>query len=74
MPPAFGEEAFWTPLFVTPQRPGSIFLRPAQARLADGVSLETASAEANTLGMQLRGIEPSPAPSRASRSCARSTS
>ena len=33
---------------------------PAQARLADGVSLETASAEANTLGLQLRGIEAEP--------------
>ena len=36
------------------------FFGPAQARLADGVSLETASAEVNTLGLQLRGIEAEP--------------
>jgi putative ABC transport system permease protein len=60
MPPAFGEEAFWTP-FVPPAAgsPGTMFLN-AQARLAPGVSLETASAEANTLGLQLRGIEAEP--------------
>ena len=59
MPPAFGEEAFWTPRFVT-VAPGQIFFGPAEARLADGVSLETASAEINTLGLQLRGIEVEP--------------
>ena len=32
----------------------------AQARLADGVTLELASAEINTLGLQLRGIEAEP--------------
>jgi putative ABC transport system permease protein len=58
MPPAFGDVAFWTPYVVTPG-PGVRF-GPAQARLADGVSLETASAEINLLGLQLRGIEPEP--------------
>jgi predicted permease len=61
MPPAFGEEAFWTPFFVAPAAgPGQIFFLPAQARLAEGVSLEAASAEVNTLGLQLRGIEAEP--------------
>ena len=31
-----------------------------EAQLAVGVSLATASAEINTLGLQLRGIEPEP--------------
>src|SRR5262245_6413279 len=59
MPPAFGEEAFWTPMVVTVQ-PGQVFFGPAQMRLADGETLETASAEVNTLGLQLRGIQPEP--------------
>ena len=59
MPPAFGEEAFWTPMVVTVQ-PGQIFFGPAQAQLAAGVSLEAASAEINRIGMQLRGIEAEP--------------
>jgi putative ABC transport system permease protein len=60
MPPAFGEEAFWTAFFVPPMGPGQFMFLGAQAQLAAGVSLETASAEANTLGLQLRGIEPEP--------------
>ena len=60
MPPVFGEEAFWTAFFVPPTAPGQFFFLPGQAQLAAGVSLETASAEANTLGLQLRGIEPEP--------------
>ncbi len=60
MPPAFGEEAFWTPMIVVPSTGPGGFFGPAQARLADGVSLETASAEINTLGLQLRGIEAEP--------------
>jgi putative ABC transport system permease protein len=60
MPPAFGEEAFWTAFFVPPMPPGQFMFLNAQAQLATGVSLETASAEANTLGLQLRGIEPEP--------------
>jgi putative ABC transport system permease protein len=60
MPPAFGEEAFWTAFFVPPTQPGQFFYLLAQAQLAPGVSLETASAEVNTLGLQLRGIEPEP--------------
>ncbi len=59
MPPAFGDEAFWTPFVAAPAGSGVMF-GPAQARLAEGVSLETASAEANTLGLQLRGIAPEP--------------
>ena len=43
-----------------PPHRASSFSCPAQAQLAAGVSLETASAEANTLGLQLRGIEPEP--------------
>ena len=60
MPPAFGDDAFWA-AFVPPAAgsPGFMFLN-AQARLAPGVSVETASAEANTLGLQLRGIEAEP--------------
>jgi predicted permease len=61
MPPSFGEESFWTPFFVAPAAgPGQMFFLPAQAQLASGVSLEAASAEANTLGLQLRGIETEP--------------
>jgi predicted permease len=59
MPPAFGEEAFWTPMVVSVQ-PGQIFFGPAQAQLAAGVSLEAASAEINRIGLQLRGIEAAP--------------
>ena len=59
MPPAFGEEAFWTPMVVQVQ-PGQIFFGPAQAQLAAGVSLEAASAEINRIGLQLRGIEAAP--------------
>ncbi len=57
MPTVFGDEAFWTPYVPPPAGPGFFFL-PAQARLADGVTLAAASAEANTLGMQMRGKEP----------------
>ncbi|HUQ52264.1 MAG TPA: ABC transporter permease [Gammaproteobacteria bacterium] len=59
MPPAFGEDAFWVPFIVPPPGPG-VFFSQAEARLADGVSLEAASAEANTLGLQMRGITPEP--------------
>src|SRR5688572_1550166 len=60
MPPAFGEDAFWTPLIVGPTTGPGGFFGPAQAQLASGVSLETASAEINALGLQLRGIEAEP--------------
>jgi putative ABC transport system permease protein len=60
MPPIFGEEAFWTAFFVPPIAPNQVFFLPTQAQLAPGVSLEAASAEANTLGLRLRGIEPEP--------------
>ena len=59
MPPQFGDQAFWVPMVVVAE-PNRTFLGPAEARLADGVSLETASAEANTLGLQLRGIQAEP--------------
>src|SRR5688500_4878282 len=60
MPPAFGGEAFWTPYVVAPQQPGTVTIIAVTARLADGVSLEAASAEANVLGLQQRGYEPTP--------------
>ena len=60
MPPAFGEEAFWAPFVPPTLGPGQFRIVPVQARLAPGVSLETATAEVNTLGLQLRGIEPEP--------------
>ncbi len=59
MPLQFGDEAFWIPMVVV-ARPREMFLGPAEARLADGVSLETASAEANALGLRLRGIQAEP--------------
>ena len=60
MPPAFGEEAFWAPYFVPPRTGQQFAFFPTQAQLAAGVSLESASAEVNTIGLQLRGIEPEP--------------
>ena len=59
MPPEFGDGGFWTPFVAPPPGPG-ITSMGASARLADGVSLEAASAEINTLGLQLRGIKPEP--------------
>src|SRR3970040_73151 len=58
MPPDFGTEAFWTPFAVAPAQPGRVMFLIASARLRDGVSLEEASAEANVVGLQLRGIAP----------------
>jgi predicted permease len=60
MPPTFGEEAFWTPMIVVRSAGPGGFFGPAQAQLAAGVTLEEASAEINTLGLQLRGIEAEP--------------
>jgi len=57
MPPAFGD-GFWTPFFIGPSQPGRVMFLAAAARLREGVSLEAASVEANTLGLQLRGITP----------------
>ncbi len=59
MPPQFGDQAFWVPMVVVATT-NRTFSGRAEARLADGVSLETASAEANTLGLQLRGIQAEP--------------
>jgi putative ABC transport system permease protein len=60
MPPAFGEEAFWIAFVAPSLGPGQVMFLQAQAQLAPGVSLETASAEANTVGLQLRGLTPEP--------------
>jgi predicted permease len=58
MPAAFGVEAYWLPFDATPAQPGTFRLLPVTARLRDGVSLETASAEVNLAGHRLRGLEP----------------
>jgi predicted permease len=60
MPPEFGTDAFWTPFVLGPSQPGRVMFLQAAARLREGVSIEAASVEANTLGLQLRGIEPAP--------------
>jgi putative ABC transport system permease protein len=59
MPPEFGDGGYWTPFVAPPPGPG-ITSMGASARLADGVSLEAASAEINTIGLALRGISPEP--------------
>jgi len=59
MPPEFGDGGYWTPFVAPPPGPG-ITSMGASARLADGVSLEAASAEINALGLALRGITPEP--------------
>jgi putative ABC transport system permease protein len=59
MPPAFGAtDAFWTPFVLGPPQPGRFMFVQAIARLREGVSLEAASVETNTLGLQLRNITP----------------
>ena len=55
MPPEFGDGGYWTPFVAPPPGPGITSIG-ASARLADGVSLEAASAEINALGLALRGI------------------
>jgi putative ABC transport system permease protein len=60
MPAEFGTQAFWTPFAVPAPEPGRTRMVQATARLRDGVSLEAASAEANVIGMQLRGMSPPP--------------
>ena len=59
MPPEFGDGGYWTPFVAPPPGPGTTSIG-ASARLADGVSLEAASAEINALGLALRGITPEP--------------
>jgi putative ABC transport system permease protein len=59
MPPEFGDGDYWTPFVAPPPGPGRTSM-VASARLADGVSLEAASAEINALGLALRGITPEP--------------
>src|SRR5688572_16770395 len=58
MPEAFGGEAFWMPFAAGPQRPGAVTFIAVTSRLADGVSLDAAAAEANVLGQRLRGVPP----------------
>jgi hypothetical protein len=60
MPPEFGPDAYWTPFFAAPQPFGRVSRLAGSARLGDGVSLETASAEINAIGLGLRGIVPEP--------------
>ena len=59
MPPEFGDGSYWTPFVAPPPGPGITSIG-ASARLAEGVSLEAASAEINALGLALRGITPDP--------------
>ncbi|HEX6999151.1 MAG TPA: ADOP family duplicated permease [Gammaproteobacteria bacterium] len=58
MPPEFGDEEFWVPLFIAPPQPNRVAFSPVVARLRDGASLEAAAAEANLLGAQFRGSAP----------------
>ena len=58
MPPQFGEEDFWIPYVNEEPRPGQVSVVSAVARLKDGVSIEAAAAEVNTLGHQLRDATP----------------
>jgi putative ABC transport system permease protein len=67
MPAEFGTQAFWTPFAVPAPEPGRTRMAQASARLRDGVSLEAAAAEANVIGMQLRGMSPQPEPGASPR-------
>ena len=58
MPPAFGDDDVWAPFVVEPLRPGQVSVVAVTARLADGVSLEAAAAEVETVGRQLRDLPP----------------
>ena len=58
MPAEFGREAYWMPFVAAASVPGQFRLLPVTALIRDGVSIEEASAEVNTLGSRLRGIEP----------------
>jgi putative ABC transport system permease protein len=55
MPPEFGDQAYWTPYAVAPSRLGATELVRVTALLREGISLEAATAEVNSLGAQLRG-------------------
>jgi putative ABC transport system permease protein len=59
MPREFGAGGYWTPYVAPPPGPG-ITSMAMSAQLAEGVSLEAASAEINTIGLALRGITPGP--------------
>jgi putative ABC transport system permease protein len=57
MPEEFGEQSFWLPYAVQPQRAGSVQLVQVTFLLKEGVPLEVASREVNTLGARLRGTQ-----------------
>ena len=52
------EAEFWVPLALEPSRPGVVEVVPAVARLKEGVSIEQAEAEANSLIERLRDESP----------------
>ena len=56
MPDAFGRQAFWLPFVVEPPRAGTVMFISVTSRLEDGIALEDAVAEANSLGQRLRGV------------------
>ena len=61
MPQAFGDEAFWIPYAPAPTREGTVQFLRMTASLAEDVSTEEATIEANAIGARLRGAPP-PAP------------
>jgi len=62
MPEAFEfpnpQTEFWRPFVLTAAEPGEVRIFGAMARLKDGVSLETASAEVGAIVRQIRGLPP----------------
>jgi predicted permease len=52
------QSTFWTPLALTAGQTGQILGLPVIARLKDGVSVEVAATEADTIGRELRGDPP----------------
>jgi putative ABC transport system permease protein len=58
MPDIFGQEAFWVPFVAGASRGGTVMFVPVTARLRDGVTLDAAATEINTLGTRLRGRMP----------------
>ena len=60
MPREFGDEEFWVPYVVGPSREGNVTFLNVVGRLADGVTLEAATVEVETLGHQLRSTPSEP--------------
>jgi hypothetical protein len=54
MPSVFGDEEFWVPYVVEPPREGNVTFLNVIGRLADGVTLDAATAEVNTRGHHLQ--------------------